>query len=145
MVLGIVFFIFCLLLSGGLYAYNYKLKKDIEDTQKTIRKQDESIQELLADSQVHAYKMFLDNKATFDSLEKFSQISEFIQELTKISKKYALDFENISIDQGVIKISGIATSSENIKSSYQKISKFVSEYNASQKALQLSYNKRKQS
>lgn len=130
----LIFLWIVLLLSLGLFLYNFKLDKNISDLNSKISQRNIDIETLKNDPKVQVYSLIQNNINTIYILEKRSKITEYIKHLNSISKKYDVNFEWFNLSQWVLSIQAIINSSEKWIA-YIKARDFIKNYRLEENAL----------
>lgn len=130
----LIFLWVVLLLSVGLFLYNWKVERNISDLNNKISQRINDIETLKNDPKVQVYSLIQNNKNTIDTLENRSKITQYIKHLNAISNKYDVIFEWFNLSQWKISIQAIINSSEK-GIAYIKARDFIKNYRLEKNAL----------
>lgn len=131
---SVVFFIFVLLLTGGLYVYNMQLSKANAAGKSELSKIESSIFELEAVDNIQTYKLFKRNQKFLEKANCRSQIPSFITHLRRNFVKYGLEAKGFVLSEDSVS-TDISVNSSDTEKAYQKISKFLTQYPEAESSL----------
>ena len=132
LVLSVLFLIFSLLATVGLYFYNINLVNNNKILDDEINLKEASIKELERDSKVLIYRLYKSNIKSIQKLNDYSNINLFIDHIMKISRIYSINFKWFNYSSWKLSLSAVASSDSSWKLHYQKISEFINKYRENQ-------------
>ncbi len=132
LVLSVLFFVFSLLATAGLYFYNMNLVNNNKILDDEINLKEASIKELERDSKVLIFRLYKSNIKSIQKLNDYSNINLFIDHIMKISRIYSINFKWFNYSSWKLSLSATASSDSSGKLHYQKISEFISKYRENQ-------------
>ena len=132
--ISIAFLVFTVFLFVGLFAYNSFLENENENKSKTIQEKEVSIKVLKSNPAIQAADLYDINKTTIKRMDKYSQITSFINHLNGLRAKYGLKVKGFSYNSWKLKSSAYMISS-NDKKAYERLAKFIKEYREDEKSL----------
>ncbi len=131
---SLIFLIFVITITIGLYWYNYYLSWINNSLNKEITLKQQALTEKQQQQVLKVYNLYTLNKQTINKLDKYSQIKNFINHLDYITNKYSLIFKGFSYDSWELMTTAY-TVSDNKTIDYQKTVKFLREYKRDKNAL----------
>jgi predicted negative regulator of RcsB-dependent stress response len=81
----VLFLVFVLLISAGLFAYNKYIQNEVEKLQKDLAAERQIIGELEARKDIQVYSLLKNNERVISELEKRSKVSTYIKHLKSLS------------------------------------------------------------
>lgn len=84
---------FTILLTAGLYGYNYRVKSQTEQYKAQLSQVEDSITNIESDPQVKIYNIYKKHSAAMNLLSEKSEISQMVSELKKNMLRYGIKFE----------------------------------------------------
>lgn len=130
--LGLLLFV--ILGTWGLFFYNGFLEKENDQLVQDILQREKSIEDLRKDKNIEAYYIYNLSENILEDLYEKSQISDFVEHALRTMVRYDMTFEAFSYSNGEISLNGIAESNDEMVA-YQKLAKFIDEYNKSETSL----------
>jgi hypothetical protein len=132
----VLFLVFIILISAGLFAYDKYLQKQKVDLNVKVEEVKWVIDELKNKPEIQVYSFLENNKGVIDELEKRSKITTYITHLKSLSPedKYWIKFEWFNILEGKINTTAIIES-VNDKTAYEKTRDFIRNYRTDSWAL----------
>lgn len=132
--IGIIFLIFTLLISGGLYFYNSSLETKNQVLKSKINQIEGSIKDIQSDEAVQVYSVYERNKVFLGELWQKSQISIFAKHLKKTLLKYNLTAKGFNYSDGTVSTNlTVETGDKNY--AYEKIVRLLREYSQDELSL----------
>lgn len=127
------FLAFVILWTLGLFFYNGYMENKNITLEEKLTWIETSVTELRSEKDIQSYEIYSQNKAVFERMQKYSQISPMIENLTGIMLKYDLVFKSFNYSEGKINLEAY---SETIGSpAYKKVVKFIEDYEILPEAL----------
>lgn len=131
--LSLAFLFFIVLGTVVLYFYNGYLANKNLSLEEQLLWIENSIAEIREEKDIQSYEIYSQNKAVFERMGKYSQISPMIEHLTWVMLKYDLVFKSFDYSDGEIELEAY---SETIGThAYKKIVKFIDDYSILPEAL----------
>lgn len=130
---SIVFFFLVLALTLGLFLYNRSIASDIAELTQKGSSIETSISEIRANPSVDVYSTYMEQKGFLEKLEKQSKISSFVTHLKSTPRRYAIEAKGFSYADGVVSME-LAAQTNDAAYAYEKVVKFLREYNTLQDA-----------
>lgn len=128
-ILALSFFVLCILLSAGLYAYLLSVKNQITTLESSLQEVQVSISQRESDPLIQSYMLYEKNKALFSRLEYISAIPEHVSHLKLTLLRYWLSAQGFSYSDGNIQTQ-ITSDNDTRGFWYEKVSNFVTWYRA---------------
>lgn len=135
--LSLWFLVFTIILTLGIYFYNFKLINDNIALNQEIETKESSISQLEKDSKIIISLLYNSNLSSIKKLENYSNVTLFIDHILMLNRKYNIDFESFNYSLGKLSLLAISSSDADGTINYKKVSDFISEYrkNEDKKAL----------
>ncbi|MDD3144873.1 MAG: hypothetical protein PHV23_02060 [Candidatus Gracilibacteria bacterium] len=130
----LIFLGFVLVVSLGLFLFNWRLDYTNSQLDQKISERESDIKILEADPKIQVYSLVEANKSTIVGLEKRSMITKYINHIKSISKKYDVNFEGFTISNGDINTVSLVSSTDK-GLAYAKTRDFIKNYRLDDKAL----------
>lgn len=130
----LIFLWFIVVISLGLFLFNWRLDYTNGQLDKKISERESDIKVLEADPKIQVYSLIEANKSTIVSLEKRSMITKYINHIKSISKKYDVNFEWFTIANWDISTVSLVNSTDKWLA-YAKTRDFIKNYRLDDKAL----------
>jgi len=130
----LIFLWFVVIVSLGLFLFNWRLDYTNKDLDTKISDRVADIKTLENDPKIQVYSLIEANKTTIDNLEKRSHITKYINHLKAISKKYDMSFDGFSLSKWEINTITLINSSEKWIA-YAKTRDFIKNYRIDENSL----------
>lgn len=124
---SIIIFAFCILATLYLYISNTSIDWEINDSNLKISQFTQTINDLKNNNQIVAYNTIKDALPTIEKSINDSKVQVYINELTRIWRKYKIDFSWFSYENKKISTSAVANATNN-NDAIGKISNFIKDY-----------------
>lgn len=131
---SIFFFLFVILLTVGLFSYNYYLKQQSIEIQSKIEWYNKSIAEVEKDNSFKIYALIDANKKIIEKLTERSKITNYINHLEQVAKDYWVVFWGFNISGWKLDTS-ISIENDDYSLAYKKLVKFIKNYRKDKEAL----------
>jgi len=125
---AISFLVVVLLVTLGLFFYNYHLDNTNAELVTKIEERKSDIRELSKDDKLQVFALIESNKFSIDELTKRTDVTKYIMHLKAVAQKYDLVFEWFKLSQWTLKSSVIIESSEEWGIAYTKTIDFIKNY-----------------
>ena len=122
-----IIFAFSILATIFLYASNSSIDSNITETNSKIKEFTQTITDLKNNNQISAYNIIKDALPSIEKSINESKIQNYVAEVTRVSRKYKIDFNWFSYANKNISTSALAASINNTDA-VQKISDFIKDY-----------------
>lgn len=132
--LALLFLVFTILLTAGLYGYNYRVKSQTEQYKAQLSQVEDSITNIESDPQVKIYNIYKKHSVAMNLLSEKSEISQMVSELKKNMLRYGIKFEWFNYDAGKIETTMLAET-DNQGYAYSKITRFLETYRSEAQAM----------
>jgi len=123
-----------LTLTVWLGIYNAIVSSKVEKLQTTLQEHKDTVKKLKAEKKVYVYELITLHKNTLDTLDKRSQISNYISHLDEIQAKYNLELRGFNFVNGALSTKAQFNTNDT-GVSYNKAVRFIGDYRTSDKSL----------
>ncbi len=130
----LIFLWFVLVVSLGLFLFNWRLDYNNWQLDQKIFEREVDIKVLESDPKIQVYSLIEANKSTIIGLEKRSMITKYVNHIKSISKKYDVAFEWFTISNWIINTVSLISSTDKWLA-YAKTRDFIKNYRLDDKAL----------
>lgn len=124
----IILLVIVILSTIGIYWYNYSLEKENNKIYERLANIEKNIWILNKNENIRIYNLIQKNKKILTKLEKYSQITYFINSMEYIKKQYWLNFKWFNYSNWIISTKASALF-------YSSASKFIEEYRKDEKEI----------
>ena len=126
--LSLWFLVFSVVLTFWIYFYNISLMNHNSNLNKEIDTKQSSVAQLEEDSNVIISLLYNSNRSSIRRLENYSNITLFIDHISKISRIYWIEFKWFNYSGGKLWLLAVSSSEAGWNINYKKVSKFISSY-----------------
>ena len=126
-IVSLLFLIFTIILTWGLYIYNTSLTNTNISLDESIVVKEQSIKEIEKNANIVASSLYNANKKSIDKLEDYSKISYYINHILKLRSIYSVDFKWFKYSGWKLSTT-VISSSNSAWINYKKVAKFIKEY-----------------
>lgn len=128
LLLSLAFLVITILLTWWIYFYNLSIVNENSSLDKEINTKELSIIELEKDSKVVVSLLYNSNKSSIRKLENYSNITLFIDHISKLERVYGIIFRWFNYSGWKLGLSAVSSNDSIWNINYKKVSKFIWEY-----------------
>ncbi len=114
--------------------YNSILSKKVDKMEVTLQEHKDTVKKLKSEKKVYVYELLTLHQKSLDTLDKRSQVSEYINHFSEISETFSIDFRGFNLSDGNITTKAQFNTNDT-GVSYNKAVRFIGDYRKSDDSL----------